>query len=272
MILGLNFVFRMQEETGSNVEEVANAYATVKGIFRMDTLWNEVEQLDNKVDAMVQLDMLDSMRRTLRRATRWYIRHGYYSDDIQKTINGYDGTFTDLESNLQTYLVESEYEELDDITRKYIEAGVPESIAYRVASLSNMFCVLDLSQVAEAEGRDIALVANLYYKLGSRLELHWFLDQINGKSVANHWQALARASYREELDWQQRSITSVLLSARQDCNDAEQILDDWIENNKILLDRWYHMMSEFKTSTQHEFAKFSVALRELMLLSVKANS
>jgi glutamate dehydrogenase len=32
------------------------------------------------------------------------------------------------------------------------------------------------------------------------------------------------------------------------------------------------MMSEFKTSSTHEFAKFSVALRELMLLSINANS
>jgi len=38
-----------------------------------------------------------------------------------------------------------------------------------------------------------------------------------------------------------------------------------------LLKRWYHMMSEFKTSSSHDFAKFSVALRELMLLSMKSN-
>jgi len=45
-----------------------------------------------------------------------------------------------------------------------------------------------------------------------------------------------------------------------------------MDNNQVLLDRWYHMMSEFKTSSTHEFAKFSVALRELMLLSMNANN
>jgi len=45
-----------------------------------------------------------------------------------------------------------------------------------------------------------------------------------------------------------------------------------MDNNQVLLDRWYHMMSEFKTSSTHEFAKFSVALRELMLLSINANN
>ena len=88
--------------------------------------------------------------------------------------------------------------------------------------------------------------------------------------MSNHWQALARASYREELDWQQRSLTTVLLATGKG-KDAEAILKNWMDNNQTLLDRWYHMMSEFKTSSTHEFAKFSVALRELMLLSINAN-
>jgi glutamate dehydrogenase len=44
-----------------------------------------------------------------------------------------------------------------------------------------------------------------------------------------------------------------------------------MQNNEGLLKRWYHMMSEFKTSSNHDFAKFSVALRELMLLSMKSS-
>jgi glutamate dehydrogenase len=62
-----------------------------------------------------------------------------------------------------------------------------------------------------------------------------------------------------------------LLASREDSKDANQILDEWIDSNQVLLKRWYHMMSEFKTSSTHEFVKFSVALRELMLLSVKSN-
>jgi len=126
--------------------------------------------------------------------------------------------------------------------------------------------------VADNEKRDIQLVANLYFKLGSKLEVHWFLDQINNQPVTNHWQALARASYREELDWQQRALTTVLLNSAPKSANPEEILDKWMSSNKSMLERWYSMMSEFKTSSTHEFAKFSVALRGLMLLSINANS
>ena len=54
-------------------------------------------------------------------------------------------------------------------------------------------------------------------------------------------------------------------------NDADEILKNWMDSNQTLLERWYHMMAEFRTSSTHEFAKFSVALREIMLLSINAN-
>jgi glutamate dehydrogenase len=269
--MGMNFVFRIQEETGAGVDEIATAYAVVKGIFDMELLWAEVEKLDNMVPSKVQIGMLDSMRRTMRRAARWYLRHGNKALSIQGSIDSYRSTFKDLFGNIQTYLVEAEYQQLEDKSLALTKQGVPAGIAYKVASLSNMFPSMDLAQIAATEKRDIKLAANLYFKLGSKLELHWFLEQIDKQAVSNHWQALARASYREELDWQQRSITSVLLNASPNSDDAEVILKTWMDNNQLLLDRWYHMMSEFKTSSTHEFAKFSVALRELMLLSINAS-
>ena len=270
--MGMNFVFRMQEETGATIDEIANAYCVVKGIFGMESLWEDVEALDNKISANTQLSMLESMRRTLRRASRWYLRHGVKSMDIQDAIDSYKSTFADLFKNLKDYLVEDEYSELEDNCTRLTKEGVPKDIAYKVSSLSNLFPCLDLAQIAKAEGRSINLVANLYFKLGSRLELHWFLEQINHQTVSNHWQALARASYREELDWQQRALATVLLNGALECDDAEIILGTWMEHNQALLERWYSMMSEFKTSSTHEFAKFSVALRELMLLSINANA
>jgi len=75
----------------------------------------------------------------------------------------------------------------------------------------------------------------------------------------------------QEMQAVHQQLQETLQTLHRKAVDADQILDEWIESNQVLLKRWYHMMSEFKTSTTHEFAKFSVALRELMLLSVKSN-
>lgn len=269
--MGLNFVFRISEETGSTPVEITRAYSIVKGVFDMGSLWETVENLDNKIDAQLQLRTLDDMRRTLRRTCRWYLRHGDTELSIEDAIKKYRDAFVIISDNLTSYLVQEEVDEVNQRADQLIESGFPTDAAHRVARLSNLFSCLDLAHIAEQENRSVDLVARLYYQLGHDFELHWFLQQITNQSVDNHWQALARASYREELDWQQRALTIVLLNFAPKAKNADKILSSWKDDNNIKLIRWHTMMAEFKTSGTHEFAKFSVALRELMLLSISTN-
>ena len=142
------------------------------------------------------------------------------------------------------------------------------SSSWRACSI---FC-LDLAQIAAEHKTDILRVANVYYRLGAKLDLHWFLEQINHQPVGNHWQAMARASFREDLDWQQRSLTSVVLEGCKEQGECATILADWISEHEQLLSRWTHMLADFKTTSTHEFAKFSVALRELNLLQLNCRT
>ena len=266
--MGLNFVHRTREETGANVTEICKAYSIVKEIFNMGQLWEAVEDLDNTIAAGLQLELLDGMRRTLRRIVRWYIRHGELNIDIDAAIAKYLPAFTTISTNLASFLVDEEVKEVQERCAHLVKENVPKDLAYKIACLSNLFSSLDLAQIAQIENREVEVVARIYYQLGYKFELHWFLTQIVQQSVSNHWQALARASYREELDWQQRALTMVLLNFSPKEKDADKILKDWTAANSVKIARWQHMMSEFKTSDNHEFAKFSVALRELMLLSI----
>jgi glutamate dehydrogenase len=271
--MGFNFVNRMYEETGATVAEIANCYVMASEVFELSTIWKEITSLDNKISTSIQTEMLFQMRRTVRRATRWFLRHRNKALGIAETIEFYRPTFENLANNLDQLLVEVEVEQLKRVETDLIRTGVPKSIAMRISQLSSLFPVMDIADIAAADGRSIDLVADLYFKLGVRLDLHWFLDQITSQPVANHWQALARASFREELDWQQRSLTQVVL--RCGCGakkpDMALLLDKWIETNVQPLGRWNHILADFRIGQTHEFAKFSVALRELMLLSLNCD-
>ena len=266
--MGLNFMIRMQEETGANEAEVALCYSVANEVFEMDETWEAIVALDNKIPAAVQTEMLYQLRRTVRRATRWFLRHRNKSQNIEQTIAFFAPTFSDLSTNLNGYMVDKEGERLVKAADKLIESGAPADLAKRIVALSSLFSVMDLAEVANNSGRSIDMVSNTYFKLGARMGLHWFLDQITNQPVANHWQALARASYREELDWQQRTLSEVVLNCFEgDDKNVDSQIDQWMDSQELLLQRWKHMLAEFKTSQSHDFAKFSVALRELMLLS-----
>ena len=271
--MGFNFVNRMYEETGATVAEIANCYVMAAEVFELDDIWQKITSLDNQISTAIQTEMLFQMRRTVRRVTRWFLRHRNKSLGIAETINFYKPTFINLAENLNKYLVKDEVEQLKRIEIDLVKEGVPKPVAIRISQLSSLFPVMDIAEVTDLSGQNIEVVSGLYFSLGVRLDLHWFLDQINGQPVSNHWQALARATFREELDWQQRALALVVLS----CNvitaeiTIDEMLDNWITANEQPLSRWNQILSEFRIGRTHEFAKFSVALRELMLLRLNCD-
>uniref|UniRef100_UPI003D12121D NAD-glutamate dehydrogenase domain-containing protein n=1 Tax=Shewanella sp. TaxID=50422 RepID=UPI003D12121D len=264
--MGLNFVQRMKDETGASVAEAAICYTMAREVFGLAELTKSITALNGVVPAVVQGEMLHQLRRNLRRACRWFLRHRNRNQTIEQVVAFFSPVFQELRQNVHQYMVEDEVNGIRAEIAALVREGVPEQVATDVVNMSTLFSALDISQIAELEDKPVALVAETYYKLGARIDLHWFLEQISAQPVANHWQALARAAFREELDWQQRSLSSAVLRTCTSVCDADAIIEQWVESNQGLLERWFHMLADFKTSQTHEFAKFSVALRELNLL------
>ena len=264
--MGLNFVQRMQDETGASVADAAICYTMAREVFGLAELTKSITDLNGIVPAVVQGEMLHQLRRNMRRACRWFLRHRNRSWSIEQTVAFFKPVFEQLKANVHSYLVEEEAAGIQAEINALIKENVPQDVASTVANMSTLFSTLDIAQIAQTEEKTVALVAETYFKLGARVELHWFLEQISAQPVTNHWQALARAAFREELDWQQRALTSVVLRTCSATSNAQSVISQWIDTNQALLERWFHMLADFKTSQSHEFAKFSVALRELNLL------
>ncbi|UBO75817.1 NAD-glutamate dehydrogenase [Aeromonas rivuli] len=270
--MGLNFATRMKDETGASVAEVATCFAMAREVFGFDPLWRDIESLDNQGSAETQLELMFASRRIVRRATRWFLRARNRSWSISENIAFFRPAFETLGEHLYEVMEESEVAEHRQAVETLVAKQVPEHIARQVAHMSSLFSSLDLAQIAADQHSDILRVANVYYRLGAKLDLHWFLEQVNHQPVGNHWQAMARASFREDLDWQQRSLTSVVLEGCKDQGECDTILANWIAEHEQLLSRWTHMLADFKTTSTHEFAKFSVALRELNLLQLNCRA
>ncbi len=272
--MGCNFVTRLQEETGACVVDIANAYVASREIFGLGKVLEEVRSLDNEASTEAQYDMIFYVRRTLRRLSRWLLRNRTGRQSVKDLIELYQADVDTIKAHLDDMLVPSEVEEHNEMAQAWIEQGIKEEVASYVARLSSLYSVLDISTVSREKGKTIEQTAKLYYNLGDRLSLHWFLKQINGQAVDNNWQALARAAFREDLDWQQRQLTGQVLSCGCSPEDLDvmKALDDWIETNETSLHRWENILNEFKVGSVHEFAKFSVALRELMLLNLNCSA
>ena len=97
--------------------------------------------------------------------------------------------------------------------------------------------------------------------------LDWFSGQILSSKVENEWQALARDTYLEDLEWQQRTLAVGALRHLEDDRDLIACMQRWEVQETVLLERWQNMLTELHANASPDFAMFAVANRELLDLA-----
>jgi glutamate dehydrogenase len=269
--MGADFCIRMQDETSASCVEMVNAYTVARMVFDLDNLLADIEALNNKVTPATQYLLLVACQRLIRRTTRWFLRNRSRHTSPTEMIQFFRPVFLSLQTHLNRYLAVEQQTEHQEEAAHYQAAGVPESLALRIAEGSSLYATMDIAEIAAQQQCDVSQVATLYFRLGVELHLPWFLTQIQAQRVENHWQALARASLREEIHWHQRCLTAQVLATDSPGGETvSSLLAAWSTRHEAQLSRWNKILTEFKLATAHEFAKFSVAMRELTLLNTNS--
>jgi len=268
--MGITFVQRLKESTGMSAANVAGAYVIVRDLFRLPHWWQQIEALDHKVPAELQLQLMDELMRLGRRATRWFLRSRRNDLDAARDVAHFAPRIEALVGRLDELLEGPAREQWLARFQGYVEAGVPEELARVVAGTSHLYTLLPIIEAADVTEQDPGRVAAAYFAVGGALELSWYLQQITSLPVENNWQALAREAFRDDLDWQQRAITVSVLQMAEGPDDIEERVGLWLDQHRRLVDRWKVMLGELRTATTTDYAMYAVANRELMDLALSA--
>ncbi|MBL4610364.1 MAG: NAD-glutamate dehydrogenase [Pseudomonas sp.] len=265
--MGITFLRRLQQSTGSPPSELARAYVVARDVFRLKTHFAAIEALDYQVPAEVQLELMDDLMRLGRRATRWFVRNRRNNLEPEREIGHFAPRVASLAEQFDALLEGPVRKQWQARFEAYAEAGVPEPIARLVAGTTHFFTLLGIIEAADTTGQPETRVAQVFFALGSELRLPWFGQQINALPVDNHWQALARESYRDDLDAQARSMTvSVLHECTEDAS-PEVLVKEWVERNPLMVQRWRSMLSDLKNAGGGDYPMVAVAMRELLDLA-----
>ncbi|WP_445940884.1 NAD-glutamate dehydrogenase [Pseudomonas sp.] len=268
--MGITFVQRLKESTGMSAANVAGAYVIVRDLFRLPHWWQQIEALDYKVSADLQLQLMDELMRLGRRATRWFLRNRRNDLDAARDVAHFAPRIEALVGRLDELLEGPAREHWLARFQAYVEAGVPEELARVVAGTSHLYTLLPIIEASDVTGQEPDRVAAAYFAIGGSLELSWYLQQITSLPVENNWQALAREAFRDDLDWQQRAITVSVLQMAEGPADIEERVGVWLDQHRRLVDRWKVMLGELRAATNTDYAMYAVANRELMDLAQSA--
>ncbi len=264
--MGVNFVERLERETGASVAFIMRAYVIAESIYDMQEVWRQIESLDFKVTLAMQHKLMLQTYYLIRRATRWILRNRKPNLNVEDTINDFLGPIRELTKELPSLLTQADLDELEKEKSFYVSNGIPENLAQLVSSFNTLFTSLDVVEAARKEELPIADVAKVYYGLGTSLELNWLRDQMNSYPMENQWDELARAGFRDDLDKVQRKLSVSVLkvkSKKTNGKSIEERIEHWLQQNKLLTQRWQDLLAEIKSTNSVGFVTYSVVLREL---------
>lgn len=264
--MGINFVERLQRETGTSLAFIIRAYAVAESIYNMEELWNQIKALDYTVDPNIQYRMMLQIYFLIRRSTRWFLRNRKPNLDITRTIQEFRPAILELSKHMPQLLDEPDRDAFEIAVKYLVDQSIPEKLAKGIAICNTLFTSLDIIEAARKYELNLTNMAKTYYLLGNKLELNWLRELMNSYPIENLWDELARAGFRDDLDRVQRKLSArVLLMKTKEAKDKsiEERMDIWFKRHEFFLDRWRKLVTDIKSSDITGFVAYSIVLREL---------
>jgi glutamate dehydrogenase len=264
---GSVFVSRMQDETGASPEEVTRAFILTRDIFGLESLWLEIDALDNKVPAQLQYEMLIDVGRLVVRSALWFLRRRREKLPIAEVIAIFKPGVAALRNQVPAILAASDRLAFDKSVERLTSQGVPADLAARYAGLEGLYAVLDSTEVSVEQKKTMEEIGGLYFTLVGELDLRWVAEKITQLPTDTSWQALARNALRDDLAVQQRTLTSAVSKLSPEGQDPAAMLAEWKDRYAPALTRLKSMTDELKRGGVIDLAVLSVLLRELRALA-----
>ncbi|MES2826234.1 MAG: NAD-glutamate dehydrogenase [Pseudomonadota bacterium] len=265
--MGISFAQRLMESTGAKVGEVAKAYIVARDIYQMESFILGIQDLDYKVPAKLQIELLIGMIRRVRRATRWFLRNRRSNIEPANEVAFFAPVATKITEQLPQ-LLQGDSLSMWTTNIEFLQKnGIPEQLILQATEISYLYSGLSVAEAARRSEKPLELVTTMYFFLGEYLSLSWFATQIADLHVETFWQAMARETYMDDLESQLRALTISLIHFVNDSVSIDAVVQQWSIQQANLIQRWKLMVNELQASSGTDFAVFSVALRDLLDLA-----
>ncbi|MDP3617550.1 MAG: NAD-glutamate dehydrogenase, partial [Rhodoferax sp.] len=255
---GATFVNFIAAEAGATAADVIRAFTLAREIFDLESLWDQIDALDYRVDTKLQLDLLTKLTAIAQRASRWILRVRTQSTDLPTLIQCYQPAARELRVHLADWLPASALASWQQAAQTLVHAGVESALAQSLTALDFIFPALDLVDLAQHASTGLEQAARAYFGIDAELGLTGWRAQINRLPTDTLWQTQARASARDDVYSIASQITRGLLSRQEE-------LDAWRDHHGPAIERLCRLLTDIGTQAA-DLAPVSVALRQLRQL------
>jgi glutamate dehydrogenase len=267
--VGSGFFHTMADDAGVRSCDVARAFAIARDAFDLRPLWTQIEALTGKVPAWVQAEMFVEINEFVARITGWFLRNYPQPIDLSKAMKDYEPGIREFMSYSDAIASDT----LKKATQKkfgyFSDLSVPKDIAKRVAELEVLSSACDVVRGSLLTTLPVRQVGQVYFDLGSRLQLGWLRMSAERLVIDSHWDRIAVTSIINDLFDQQRRLTMEVIKSMHKGDDSKTAVERWHSQNTKSVDRLLHCMSDLGTSETIDFSMLVVAMRNVEMLTAQ---
>ena len=146
---------------------------------------------------------------------------------------------------------------------EFSSQGVPDDVAYMVATGLYQFSLLDVIDIADIVERDPVEVADTYFALMDHLGTDGLLTAVSGLPRDDRWHALARLAIRDDIYGSLRALCFDVLSVGEPDESGEEKIAEWEHTNGSRVERARRTLAEIYDDDERDLATLSVAARQI---------
>ncbi len=210
--MGPTFIRECMAKTSATPEDVAKAFIIMRESFGLRELWIAVEELDNKVPALVQLKAFRDIAHMMERAVIWFLTRMAGNLNINRDIATFEDGAAALRKHIDSVVTPTLLANIQQKTRAGVSDGLPEDLAHHIAIMPLLASACDLIRIAKAEKADLPTIAKIYFEIGEHFHLDWMRQQAKYLPANDRWSAEARDGVTDNLFNAQAGLTVKILT------------------------------------------------------------
>lgn len=259
--MGITFVSRFEDEFRAGVSQIIRAFWTVYQLFGAQDMFAEIESLDSKMNADVQVELLIRMKKSLERTSRWVMRRFKRGSQMLPLIDKYSKDIALLIKSLPTILNVKDYPAIWALENKYLEAGASKHLAQFMARSGAIPQLLDIVILADETEHKLDAVAANYFYLGRTLRMDWLRKNLIALPENNKWQALSRSALLAD---GYALYSSLIRNAMKSTTPGDETFaKTWQDKEPAKIKLVNDMIDELQSYKTLDLAMLSAAVREL---------
>jgi len=208
---GATLIVRIADQTGAGSPSIASAFAAVRNSYNLIELNSEIDALDNKVSGRVQLDLYGAVQDLLLDRLVWFLRNVDHTQGLEKVIGHYREGIAQVAAALDGALSKQAINALEARVAEFAKAGVPESLARRIASLPILKAAPDIALVADRAGKPVDEVTATYFATEAFFQLDRVASAVPNIVVSDYFDRLALDRALDSIGDAERRLTAAMV-------------------------------------------------------------